>query len=214
MRIVIVIGALVALGLLAVLRPVRAPAIPATTSSARLDADGGPSLPPRPQPSAPATLVYVAGEVVHPGVYAVAADARVSDAVTRAGGLRPGADPTAVNLAAHVRDGDEILVAARGTVAPSAARRHRAHSLRRRSHGRARDGSSRAGESAPSAAVDLNAADAATLATVPGIGPGLAERIVAFRTANGPFASADGLLDVAGITDRRLESALPYVVVH
>jgi competence protein ComEA len=213
MRIVIVIGALVALGLLAVLRPARAPAIPPAMVSARgVDADA-PSTP-RPQPSAPSTLVYVAGEVVHPGVYAIGGDARVADAVARAGGMRPAADPTAVNLAAHVRDGDEILVTARGAVASAAPHHRRGHGLRRRSHGRSRDRSSAVGDNAPSAPVDLNAADAGTLATVPGIGPGLAERIVAFRAANGPFASADGLLDVAGITDRRLESALPYIVVH
>jgi competence protein ComEA len=211
MRIVIVIGALVALGLLAVLRPVRPSA---NVFAHGVAADAVPSSAPRAEPSAAATLVYVAGEVVHPGVYAIGGDARVGDAVARAGGMRPAADPAAVNLAAHVRDGDEILVTARGAVAPAVARRHRARGPRRRSHGRARESSSALGDRAPSAPIDLNAADAATLATVPGIGPGLAERIVAFRTTNGPFSSADGLLDVAGITDRRLESALPFVVVH
>ncbi len=62
--------------------------------------------------------------------------------------------------------------------------------------------------------VDLNRADAETLATLPGVGPGLAERIVAFRTANGPFASPDELLDVAGFTDRRLDAVLPYVAAR
>jgi competence protein ComEA len=62
--------------------------------------------------------------------------------------------------------------------------------------------------------VDVNRADAATLATIPGIGAGLAERIVAFRSTNGPFASPDELLDVSGITDRRLEALLPYVVAR
>jgi competence protein ComEA len=62
--------------------------------------------------------------------------------------------------------------------------------------------------------IDINTADADTLATVPGVGGGLAERIVAFRTANGPFASVDELLDVSGITDRRLEAIIPFVVAR
>ncbi|HEY4440568.1 MAG TPA: SLBB domain-containing protein, partial [Candidatus Elarobacter sp.] len=55
-------------------------------------------------------VVYVAGEVRRPGVYPLRAGARVGDAVAAAGGVRPGADPIAVNLAAHVADGDEIVV--------------------------------------------------------------------------------------------------------
>ncbi|TWH27043.1 competence protein ComEA, partial [Isoptericola variabilis J7] len=47
--------------------------------------------------------------------------------------------------------------------------------------------------------VDLNTADAATLETLPGIGPVLAERIVAWRTEHGPFASVDELGEVSGI---------------
>jgi competence protein ComEA len=69
-------------------------------------------------------------------------------------------------------------------------------------------------EPPPAGQVDINTADADTLATIPGIGPGLAERIVAFRTSNGPFASVDELLDVSGITDRRLDALLPYVIAR
>jgi competence protein ComEA len=134
---------------------------------------------------------------------------RVGDAVTLAGGLRPDADPVAVNLAAHVADGDEIIVAARGAAPP------RPHSRRVTGpHRRTKHGPPRHGAAPPAAVVDLNRADADTLATLPGVGPGLAERIVAFRTANGPFASPDELLDVAGFTDRRLDAVLPYVIAR
>jgi competence protein ComEA len=134
-----------------------------------------------------------------------------------AGGARPGADLVAVNLAAHLSDGDEIVVpkigeepppSARARRRPGASPGHRSSGRRHRKHRASADGVP------PSGMVDLNAADAATLATVPGIGPGIAERIVAFRTANGPFASVDELLDVSGITDRRLDAILPYVVAR
>jgi competence protein ComEA len=164
-------------------------------------------------------MVYVAGEVGRPGVYPVRPDARAKDALALAGGTRPDADLVAVNLAAHLRDGDEIVVPARGAPLAAPARTsgashriggRRAHGPRRgRPHRHAR-----ADEPPPAGQVDINAADAGELATIPGIGPGLAERIVAFRTSNGPFASVDELLDVSGITDRRLDALLPYVVAR
>ena len=58
------------------------------------------------------------------------------------------------------------------------------------------------GESAPEQALgptDLNRATAADLEALPGIGPVLAERIVASRAQAGPFASVDDLKRVRGI---------------
>ena len=162
-------------------------------------------------------MVYVAGDVAHPGVYAVGPEARVRDALALAGGSRPDADLIAVNLAAHLRDGDEIVVPVRGAApAPGA----RGHGRGRRAGGSRRAGAtgrhprSRRDEPPPAAPVDINTAGADSLATVPGIGPGLAERIVAFRAANGPFASVDQLLEVSGITEHRLDAMLPFVVAR
>jgi competence protein ComEA len=168
-------------------------------------------------------LVYVAGEVRRPGVYPVGAAARILDALALAGGPRPDADLIAVNLAAHVADGDEIVVPARGSPEAAAAApgtrasRHvrggrgtrprgaPGHPKKRRGH---------RGGSPPASQVDINSADAETLATIPGIGGGLAARIVAFRAQNGPFASVDELLDVSGITEHRLDALFPYVVAR
>ena len=160
----------------------------------------------RPSPAPPA-LVYVAGAVRRPGVYRLAGDARVRDAVALSGGLRPDADPVAVNLAAHLRDGDEIVVPVLGAAAPPKRAATRPYQTRR-VHGPRRHASP------PAGLIDLNTADADMLATVPGIGAGLALRIVAFRESNGAFASPDELLDVAGITDRRLDAILPFVVAR
>jgi competence protein ComEA len=173
-------------------------------------------------PPASRALVYVAGAVVHPGVYGVGADARVRDALALAGGARPDADPVAVNLAAHVADGDEIAVPVRGSPEALAAsggsgaraRGHKRHGAlgprRAKRHGKQRR--SRGGDVPPASRVDINTADADTLATIPGIGAGLAERIVAFRRQNGAFTSVDELLDVSGITEHRLDALIPYVV--
>ena len=73
------------------------------------------------------TLVYVAGAVVHPGVYALAGDARARDALAKAGGATRDADLVAVNLAARVADGDEIAVPRYGEETPATAARPGAH---------------------------------------------------------------------------------------
>jgi competence protein ComEA len=156
---------------------------------------------------APLVTVYVAGEVVHPGLYTVGSGARAQDVVLRAGGLRPDADPVAVNLAERLRDGEEIEVPPRGARSVGRARRATVP------HARRERGPRRRG-AAPSAVVDLNAADATALAGLPGLGQELADRIVAFRELNGPFASPDELLDVSGITERRYEGLAPYVTVR
>jgi competence protein ComEA len=166
-------------------------------------------------------MVYVAGAVVHPGMYAVAPDARAFDAVTRAGGLTRDADAVAVNLAAHVADGDEIAVPRIGDDATkNAAPRSHAGShkrSRRAKHHRSPRRTAPADEAnvAPVAAarIDLNTADATTLATVPGIGPTLAQRIVDFRAVNGRFTTVDGLLDVSGVSASRFDAIASFLTV-
>ncbi len=187
-----------------------------------------------PQPKAKHTpaatvVVYVAGAVRHPGVYTVPAGARAGDALAHAGGGRPDADLIAVNLAAHLRDGDEIAVPVLGVDASprklaiaGGQGAHRKRGARSNgASGKAGPRSARGGghrvrraDAPPPDSVDLNSADATTLETLPGVGSALAERIVLFRAANGPFGSVDELLDVSGITERRLELISPYVEVR
>src|SRR5579871_2140830 len=146
----------------------------ASEPESRFDlATARPNARPRPTPSPAGVVVYVAGEVMHPGVYHVGAGSRVVDALERAGNAKPDADLISVNLAAPLRDGEEIAVGAKGERAVRAprARARPAHAPRgtRRSRKRA---------TAPAEPLDLNTADAQSLASLPGVGLGLAERIV------------------------------------
>lgn len=143
-----------------------------------------------------AVVVYVAGAVVHPGLYHLRAGARDDDAVRSAGGFRGDADTGAVNLAAHVADGDEVYVSALGAPTPRPVRSR---------------GARQATKKIANAVVDVNTADKEQLATVPGIGATLAARIVDVRERDGAFANFDELLDVAGITASRLARAEPYL---
>ncbi|HVA27874.1 MAG TPA: helix-hairpin-helix domain-containing protein [Candidatus Baltobacteraceae bacterium] len=155
--------------------------------------------PRRPEAAATTGVVYVVGAVKHPGLYHIAMLARADDAVRSAGGLRADADPAGVNLAAFAHDGDEIVVPVLGQSIARAVKR------------RPRTPRKRKAAAADGVAVDVNAADATALAQVPGIGKAIAERIVAVRERDGAYDSFDQLLDVAGMTQSRLDRAQPYL---
>jgi competence protein ComEA len=146
-------------------------------------------------PAGDAPVVYVAGEVVHPGVYRLRAGDRAGDAIASAGGVDSRAKPWSVNLAAPLRDGDEIYVPRIGEEPAPPAKRTR----------RSRASPEPAGD------VDVNRAGAAELGGVPGIGRAVAARIVELRDREGPYASLDELLDVGGMTAARLERARPFL---
>jgi len=134
-------------------------------------------------------MVDVAGAVRRPGVYRLSARARAVDAVRRAGGARRGADLSALNLAAKLEDGRQIVVPVRtpaGASAPTAG------------------GTAAAAGTAPAAPVDLNTATAEQLDTLDGIGPGMAGRILDYRKEHGGFGSVEELGQVPGIGDKRL----------
>ncbi len=141
-------------------------------------------------------VVYVAGAVKRPGLYHLRPGDRNAQAVALAGGLSASADAGAVNLAQRASDGDEIYVPAQG------------ETPRKRS---ARRGRGRSATSLSSGSVDVNQSDAAALAAVPGIGHAIAQRIVELRQREGNFSALDELLDVAGMTQTRLERARPYL---
>lgn len=154
------------------------------------------------------SLVHVAGAVRHPGVYELAADARVRDAVARAGGGRAGADLDALNLAAKVTDGQQVLVARRVRAAVAGAAPVPAP-------GAAPGATVSAAAGAPAASagpVNINQADVTQLEALNGVGPAIAQKIVNWRTQNGPFKTPDDLAQVAGIGPKKLEAMRAQVI--
>ncbi len=146
---------------------------------------------------APRLVVYVVGAVRRPGLYRLADGARVADAVARAGGVTRKADPAAVNLAAPVADGQQVVVPARLPRAVAAA------------EGAPVPGG---GGSTPAGPVQLSVATAEQLDALPGIGPVTAQKILDYRTAHGAFRSVDELDEVPGIGPARVEQLRGLVV--
>lgn len=138
-------------------------------------------------------FVHVAGEVRRPGVYRLAAGARGSTALRRAGGAAPGADLSAVNLAAPLADGQQLVVPERGAVSAGAG-------------GGGAAGEPGAGEGTSEGPISLSQATSEELDTLDGIGPTLAKRIVEYREAHGGFRSLEELREVEGIGEKRFES--------
>ena len=132
--------------------------------------------------------VHVVGEVKSPGMYQLPIGARLVDAVFAAGGLTEEADNASVNLARELTDGEQIIVFS----------------------------TSQEGEAAGTTAsglVSLNRAGDKELEELPGIGPALAGRIIAWREANGGFKSVQDLLKVSGIGESLLSGVIDLVTL-
>ncbi len=131
----------------------------------------------------PDVVVDVAGAVRRPGVYRLPAGARVIDALKRAGGTARGAALEAINRAARLADGQQVVVPEQGpggSAAPAAA-----------------------GEEGP---ISLGSATVEQLDTIDGIGPVTAGKIVEYRDQHGGLASVDQLDEVSGIGPATMES--------
>ena len=132
--------------------------------------------------------VHVVGEVASPGMYQLPIGARLVDAVFAAGGLTEDADNASVNLARELSDGEQIVV----------------FSI-------SQEGQSPGTNS--SGLISLNRAGDKELEELPGIGPALAGRIIAWREANGGFKSVQDLLKVSGIGESLLSGVVDLVTL-
>lgn len=156
--------------------------------------------PPTPLPSPEVTptprplRVYVSGAVHQPDVYPLPPDSIVKDALLAAGGATDDADLDRINLALPVADGQHVYVPRLGEadlpVQPPSS------------------------QPASGGKVNINTADAATLETLPGIGPAIAQRIIDYRQANGPFAKIEDIKDVSGIGDGILSKIQDLIVTE
>ncbi len=135
-------------------------------------------------------VVDVAGAVRRPGLYRLQPGSRVADAIAAAGGATGRANVDAVNLAAPLADGLQVVVPLRGAAAAAG------------------DG----GAPSSTSPVDLNSASVEQLDALPGIGPSTAQKIVDYRQAHGAFHSLEELDAVPGIGAGRIAQLEGLVV--
>jgi competence protein ComEA len=132
-------------------------------------------------------FVHIVGEVKAPGMYQLPLGARLVDAVFAAGGLTVDADNSSVNLARELSDGEQVFVFKVGEQTETGT--------------------------ASSGLVSINRAGDKQLEELPGIGPALAARIIAWREANGGFKSKKDLLKVSGIGESILAGFIDLITL-
>ncbi|MBR4152147.1 MAG: helix-hairpin-helix domain-containing protein [Selenomonadaceae bacterium] len=146
--------------------------------------DDTPPLEP-PKPPVKKISVYISGQVKNISVVELEDDGnlRLVDAVNAAGGLTEMADSDAVNLALPLTDGQHVHIPTKDIFL-----------LPQNISGNSGD------------LVNINTADAEKLATLKGIGPALAQRIIEYREQNGAFKTIDEIKNVRGIGDKKFAS--------
>jgi competence protein ComEA len=208
------------------------PAAPAASSLPPPTGGTAAASPAPPAPSAAGILIHVVGAVRHPGLYHLASNARLADALHAAGGPKRGADLEAVNLASRVQDGEQIRVptlAERAVLRPARPAARAAHPTPATRPPRPTRTTARyplsASATTPAAAtahatseasgpVNINTAGAEELDSLPGVGPATAAAILEFRREHGPFQRVEDLLEVRGIGEKKLAAMRDRVVIQ
>ena len=174
---------------------------PVAASTSAMAQDASPAASPTPD-----VMVYVCGAVRTPGVVRLPAGARVTDALELAGGPTAKAELAAVNLAAPVADGQQILVPERGAPVVASAPASSGSS------GSAL-GVSSAGGTTPGALININTASLEELDALDGVGPSTAQKIIDYRTENGGFKTIDEIKEVPGIGDAKFAAMKDQITV-
>jgi len=142
---------------------------------------GGEAVTLRPVPTETPIVVHITGAVPRPGVYALPQDARVQDAISAAGGFLADAEKTGINLARILDDGEQLdipFVEGASLVLPTPGPEV---------------------ITSGSELININTASQPELESLPGIGPTTAQKIIAYREANGPFINPEDIINVSGI---------------
>ena len=151
----------------------------------------------RPVPTEKPIVIQVTGAVPRPGVYALAQGSRVQDAISAAGGFLIDADKTGINLARALEDGEQLDIPFSNGSSPVI-----------------QDTPIALATSASSAElININTASSAELDTLPGIGPTTAQKIIDYRTQNGPFVSKEDIINVSGIGPGTYEKLKDLITV-
>jgi competence protein ComEA len=177
-------------------------------------------LPPPPTVTPLLLRIHVVGAVKNPGVYYLSQTSIVQDGLDAAGGLLPDADPTGLNLASLLTDGQQLSVPTQPTRVPTVP------STPTVGPGTptltpepatpiptAASAPAAAAQPAAGNLININTAAQAELESLPRIGPAIAQRIIDYRTANGPFTTIEQIMNVKGIGPATFEQIKNFIAV-
>lgn len=172
----------------------------------------------QPAPTKAPIAVHVVGAVPRPGLYEFPEGARVQNAIDAAGGMLAQANADALNLAAPLMDGQKLEVPYKdggGAASTQEGDVELPSSLQPDASQpeSASPGSSEQPSAGVADLVNINTATLEELDSLPGIGPTLAQRIIDYRTQNGPFSTIEELMDVSGIGPATFEKLKDLITV-
>lgn len=144
-------------------------------------------------------FVHIAGSVKNPGLYELPQGSRVSDAVSAAGGMSEDANTSSVNLARQLTDGEQIIVASNEDILAATET--------------GTSNGSPSGQASSQGKVNINTASAEELMTLDGVGEATADKIIAYRQENGPFARIEEIKEVSGIGEKKFEAMKDAITV-
>jgi len=165
-----------------------------------------PTVTPAPTPTPGPIQVYVNGAVAHPDIYELPPDSIVEAAIEVAGGFSEEANTAVINLAQPLADGVQVFVpfVEEDPILPHAGVNEPELVV----ESRIGSGLDLGGR------ININTADSALLDTLPGIGPSTAQKIIAYRDANGSFTSPEELMNVSGIGEAKYNQVKDAITVE
>lgn len=153
-------------------------------------------------------MVHVSGAVQKPGLYQFPSTARVNDALEKAGGAREDADTEALNLAEFLHDGEKVYLPSKNESADTAPET-KTNSVKPASSKK----NSTKTPATPKKRIAINSANASELATLPGIGPTTAQRIIDYRSKHGPFRDTRELLNIPRLGVKTYKELEPFITL-
>jgi competence protein ComEA len=167
----------------------------------------------QPAPTKEPIAVHVIGAVPRPGLYEFAEGARIQDAIDAAGGLLTSADVNTINLAALLEDGQQLTIPYKPGEEPTTENGSSPSDDDSLTLPGAEETPVPSG-SDDSELVNINTASLEELDNLPGIGPTIAQRIVDYRTENGPFSVIEDILNVSGVGPSTFDQIKDLITVQ
>lgn len=146
-------------------------------------------------------IVHIDGEVVKPGIVSLPTEARITDAISAAGGLTELADTSKINLAYSLQDGQKVYIPSiNDTQVETYIQNDAGDNVIVQ-------------DSSSSSLININSATQSELDSLPGIGPSTASKIIDYRNKNGDFKNIEDLMNVSGIGEAKFNNIRDYICI-